>query len=261
MEYAEGRLVTRKEGATGWLVFNQPERLNAVRLDMWLALPEAVAELDGDPDVRAIVVAGAGDRAFISGADIAEFDRERFDAASNAPFTEAVTAATDSLAKAGKPVIAMIKGFCIGGGMVIASACDFRICAEGSRFGVPAGRLGLGYELDNYKRLFGIVGSGVAMEMLSTARQFSDAEALQARFVNRIVRAADLELAVRELVTMISHNAPLSVAAAKLANRAATEPALKATAQKAIDACFDSNDYKEGRAAFHAKRQPKFTGR
>ena len=261
MDFADGRLLTRKDGAVGWLVFNQPDRLNAVRLDMWLALPDAVAELESDPEVRAIVVAGAGDRAFISGADIAEFDRERFNAASNGPFTEAVTAATGALVKAAKPVIAMIKGYCIGGGMVIASACDVRICAEGSRFGVPAGRLGLGYELDNYKRLFAIVGSGVAMEMLSTARQFSDIEALQARFVNRIVPAAALEAAVRELVAAIARNAPLSVAAAKMANRAALEPALKATAQEAIDACFDSEDYKEGRAAFHAKREPKFIGR
>jgi enoyl-CoA hydratase/carnithine racemase len=261
MEYADGRLLTRKDGAIGWLVFNQPERLNAVRLDMWLALPAAVAELDADPEMRAIVVAGAGDRAFISGADIAEFDRERFDANSNAPFTDAVTAATDALVKAAKPVIAMIKGFCIGGGMVISSACDFRICAEGSRFGVPAGRLGLAYELDNYKRLHSIVGPGIAMEMLSTARQFSDVEALQARFVNRIVPLAALETTVRDLVGAIARNAPMSIAAAKLASRAAIEPALKATAQKAIDACFDSDDYKEGRAAFHAKREPKFTGR
>ena len=261
MDYAEGRLITRKEGAIGWLAFNQPDRLNAVRLDMWLALPEAVAELYVDPDVRAIVVIGAGDRAFISGADIAEFDRERFNAKSNGPFTEAVTSATSALVKAVKPAIAMIKGFCIGGGMVIASACDFRICAEGSRFGVPAGRLGLGYELDNYKRLFNLVGPGIAMEMLATARQFSDLEALQARFVNRIVPAAGLEPAVRELVAAIAGNAPLSVAAAKMANRAALEPALKASAQEAIDACFNSADYKEGRAAFHAKRQPKFSGR
>ena len=261
MDYADGRLITRQDGAIGWLVFNQPERLNAVRLDMWLALPEAIAELDADPLVRAIVVSGAGERAFISGADIAEFDRERFDAASNSVFTEAVSAATGSLVKAAKPMIAMIKGFCIGGGMVIASACDFRICAEGSQFGVPAGRLGLGYELENYKRLCAIVGPGMAMEMLSTARQYSDIEALQARFVNRIVPAAMLEAAVRELVALIARNAPLSVAAAKMANRAALEPALRASAQEAIDACFNSEDYKEGRAAFHAKREPKFSGR
>lgn len=261
MEHAEGRLIARKEGAIGWLVFNQPERLNAVRLDMWLALPAAVAELDADAEVRAIVVAGAGDRAFISGADIAEFSRERFDAESNTPFTDAVSAATGALAKAAKPVIAMIKGFCIGGGMVIASACDFRICAEGSRFGVPAGRLGLGYEFDNYQRLRALVGAGLAMEMLSTARQYSDEEALRARFVNRIVPASELEPVVRGLVADIARNAPLSVAAAKMANRAVLEPALKATAQKAIDACFDSEDYKEGRAAFRDKRQPRFTGR
>jgi enoyl-CoA hydratase len=261
MEFASGRLQTRKDGAIGWLVFNQPDRLNAVRLDMWRDLPAAVADLAQDAAIRTIIVAGAGDRAFISGADIAEFGRERFDAASNRPFTEAVTAATAALAEAPKPVIAMIKGFCIGGGMVIASACDFRICAAGSRFGVPAGKLGLGYELDNYKRLFDIMGPGYALEMITTARQFTDAEALQARFVNRVVPPADLETVAREYAAMIATNAPMSLAAAKLANRAALSPALAGVAQAAIDACFDSADYAEGRKAFAEKRAPVFSGR
>jgi enoyl-CoA hydratase len=261
MELAGGRLITRTDGPIGWLTFNQPERLNAVRLDMWQALPAAVEALAGDPSVRAIVVRGAGDRAFISGADIAEFEQERFDASSNRSFTTAVSAATASLIEAPKPVIAMINGFCIGGGMVISSACDIRICAEGSRFGVPAGRLGLGYELDNFRRLQAIVGKGVAMEMLATARQFTAEEALAAGFVNRIAPAADLETAVREMAVQIARTAPLSIAAAKLASRAASDPSLAKQAQDAIDRCFDSQDYKEGRAAFSAKREPRFTGR
>jgi enoyl-CoA hydratase/carnithine racemase len=261
MDYAGGRLIVASEGPIGWITFNQPDRLNAVRRDMWDDLPAAVARLTGDPQTRAIVVKGAGDKAFISGADIAEFDVQRHDAASNRPFTAAVSAATRSLADARVPVIAMINGFCIGGGMVIASACDIRICSEGSRFGVPAGKLGLGYELDNFGRLQSIVGRGVAMEMLATARHFTAQEALRVGFVNRCVAAGELEHAIKDMVAMIAVTAPLSIAAAKLASRAAVDPALRDAAQQAIDVCFDSQDFHEGRAAFRERRIPTFIGK
>jgi len=261
MEYAGGRLHTAQGGPIGWITFNQPERLNAVRRDMWDELPAAVTDLTADPGIRAIVVRGAGDKAFISGADIAEFEVQRHDAASNRPFTESVSAATASLIEAPVPVIAMIRGFCIGGGMVIASACDIRICSDDARFGVPAGKLGLGYERDNLARLQSIVGRGVAMEMLATARHFTAAEALAARFVNRVVPIADLEHTVRDMTAQIAQTAPLSFAAAKLASRAAVDPALDCAAQRAIDTCFDSQDFKEGRAAFHARRTPNFIGK
>ncbi len=261
MEYAGGRLMAAQDGPIGWITFNQPERLNAVRREMWDELPSAVASLTSNPQTRVIVVKGAGDKAFISGADIAEFDVQRNDARSNAPFTAAVTAATASLAEARVPVIAMINGFCIGGGMVIASACDIRICSDGARFGVPAGKLGLGYELDNFARLQAIVGRGVAMEMLATARHFTAQEALIAGFVNRIVPATMLEGAIREMAGQIAVTAPLSIAAAKLASRAAINPTLRDEAQRAIDTCFDSDDFKEGRAAFRDRRVPTFTGK
>lgn len=261
MEYAGGRLVTAQDGKIGWITFNQPERLNAVRRDMWDDLPVAVAGLITNPDIRAIVVRGAGDKAFISGADIAEFEVQRHDAASNRPFTESVSAATTSLIEAPVPVIAMIRGFCIGGGMVIASACDIRICSEEARFGVPAGKLGLGYELDNLARLQSIVGRGVAMEMLATARHFTASEALAARFVNRVVAVGELDTTVRGMVEQIAETAPMSFAAAKLASRAAIDPALQDEAQRAIDTCFDSEDFKEGRAAFRARRSPNFIGK
>ena len=261
MEYAGGRLIAAQEGSIGWITFNQPERLNAVRRDMWDDLPAAVAGLTANPQTRVIVVKGAGDKAFISGADIAEFEVQRHDAASNRPFTAAVTAATSSLIEARVPVVAMINGFCIGGGMVIASACDIRICSEGSRFGVPAGKLGLGYELDNLARLQSIVGRGVAMEMLATARHFSAQEAMAAGFVNRIVPPAMLESTIQEMAEQIAMTAPLSFAAAKLASRAAIDPVLQDEAQRAIDTCFDSDDFKEGRAAFRDRRIPTFTGK
>jgi enoyl-CoA hydratase len=261
MEYAGGRLQTAQDGVIGWITFNQPERLNAVRRDMWDELPAAVAGLTSNPEVRAIVIRGAGDKAFISGADIAEFEVQRHDSASNRPFTEAVSAATASLIEAPVPVIAMIRGFCIGGGMVIASACDVRICSDDARFGVPAGKLGLGYERDNLARLQSIVGRGIAMEMLATARHFTAAEALAARFVNRVVPTDDLERSARDMATQIAQTAPLSFAAAKLASRAAIDPALDGEAQRAIDTCFDSQDFKEGRAAFRDRRSPHFIGK
>jgi enoyl-CoA hydratase/carnithine racemase len=261
MEYAGGRLIAAQEGHIGWITFNQPERLNAVRRDMWDDLPAAVASILSNQQTRVIVVKGAGDKAFISGADIAEFDVQRHDAASNRPFTSAVTAATASLIEADVPVIAMIDGFCIGGGVVIASACDIRICSEGSRFGVPAGKLGLGYELDNLARLQSIVGRGVAMEMLATARHFTAQEAMAAGFVNRVVPSIALDSTIREMADQIASTAPLSFAAAKLASRAASNPELLHEAQRAIDTCFDSDDFKEGRAAFHMRRAPIFTGK
>ena len=261
MEYAGGRLIVAQDGPIGWITFNQPERLNAVRRDMWDDLPAAVADLTSRSGVRAIVVKGAGDKAFISGADIAEFDIQRSNAVTNRSFTVAVSAATASLIEARVPVIAMINGFCIGGGMVIASACDIRICSEASRFGVPAGKLGLGYELDNFARLQSIVGRGVAMEMVATARQYSSQEALAAGFVNRVAPVTDLENTVRDIVAMIVTNAPLSIVAAKLSSRAAIDPLMEVEAQQAIDICFDSEDFREGRTAFRERRLPAFKGR
>ena len=260
MEFAEGRLLAHQEDEIGWITFNQPERLNAVRRDMWDALPQAVALLL-DAGVRVIILKGAGDKAFISGADIAEFDVQRCDAATNHSFTASVTAATQSLLHAPVPTIAMIRGFCIGGGIVVSSACDIRICADDARFGVPAGRLGLGFELDNLIRLQSLVGRGVAMEMLATARHYTAIEAAGVGYVNRVVAVAELEGAVREMVTTMLATAPLTFAAAKLASRAALDTSLRPAAQAAIDRCFDSADFTEGRAAFHARRQPNFQGK
>jgi enoyl-CoA hydratase len=260
VDYADGRIVTHVDGPAGWITINQPERLNAMRLDMWLALPTAVATLAGEPAVRAIVVRGAGERAFVSGADIAEFETERFDSTSNHAFTAAVTEATRSLASVAKPVIAMIQGYCIGGGVVIASACDIRICSDDSVFGVPAARLGLGYEFDNYARLAALVGRGAAIQMLATARRFDAAEAFRLGYVSEVVPRASLAAAAARLVAEISANAPMSIAAAKACALAIGGNATAQAAQAAIDACFDSADYREGRAAFRGKRPPQFRG-
>ncbi len=261
MDFADGGLQTITDGAIGWLVLNRPDRLNAVNHAMWESLPAAVASLEADPQIRIVIVRGAGERAFASGADIAEFDVVRADAATNHAFTSLVTAATSSILNSPLPFVAMIRGFCIGGGVVIATACDMRVCAEDARFAVPAARLGLAYELDNFSRLQRQVGAGTAMEMLMTARQFDAQEALGSRLVERVVPVDQLESETRRLADLVIANAPLTISAAKHSSRAAFDPGQQAAAQDAIDRCFESADFGEGRVAFREKRAPRFQGR
>ncbi len=261
MEFAGGGLLARADGTIGWLIVNRPERRNAVNGDMWRALPNAVAHLLTLPGLRAIVLRGAGETAFVSGADISEFETIRQSSSTNADFTAVVTAATAALEQAPVPVIAMIHGFCIGGGVVLSSACDLRVASDTAVFGVPAGKLGLGYELDNLKRLVRVVGPSFAMEMLATARRFPADHALRMGYLNRVVPSQELEATVREYVADIAALAPMSLAAAKLGRRAAFDASLDGVAQAAIDACFDSQDFAEGRLAFREKRRPTFIGR
>lgn len=261
LELAQGRIVARQEDAIGWLVINQPDKRNAVSAEMWRAIPKAVEQLVQAPGIRLIVVRGAGAEAFASGADISEFDTVRKNSASNAEFTRDVQAATGSLANSSFPVIAMIQGWCIGGGMVIASACDIRIASDDAKFGVPAGRLGLGYELQNMGRLVALVGPAAAMDLVFTARRMDAIEALRLGFLSQVVAKTELEKTLRDYSSAISANAPLSLRAAKMAARYAISDGQDlATAQAAIDQCFNSADFKEGRHAFVQKRAPNFRG-
>jgi enoyl-CoA hydratase len=257
------KLVGRKDGAIGWMIFNNPERRNAVSLDMWRAIPEVLAAFEADPEVRVIVFTGAGERAFVAGADISQFEAERNDAAAEARYSSASAAANVAMAGLSKPSIAMIRGYCIGGGLAVALTCDLRICSEESRFAIPAARLGLGYGFAGVKALIDVVGPSIAKEILFTARQFDAEEALRVGLVNRVAPAAELEALVREYAAMIGSNAPLTLRAAKLAAREALRDPEKrrlAEVEAAVAACFDSADFKEGRTAFMEKRTPKFQG-
>jgi len=261
MELADGRLLLETSGAVAHLTLNQPERLNAVSLAMWRGFPEAMAAVAGKSEIRVLVIRGAGGRAFASGADISEFEDVRSNSSENREFTEAVENACQAIMRFERPVLASIDGYCIGGGMVIASACDIRLCSGASQFGVPAARLGLAYELENVRRLQDIVGPGWALDILSTGRRLSAAEALASGFVTRVCAKEEIASVTAEYAEMIARNAPLTLRAAKMAVRSHLGRADRMSAEALIDACFDSQDFIEGRKAFAERRPPVFQER
>jgi enoyl-CoA hydratase len=264
MDTGTERLIGRKDGPIGFLIFNHPERHNAVSLDMWQGIPRVLAAFEEDPEVRVVVFAGAGDKAFISGADISQFESARSDGSSEQNYSSIAGAATRAMELLSKPSIAMIRGYCIGGGLAIALTCDLRIASTDARFAIPAAKLGLGYRFDGVRRLVEVVGPTLAAEILFTARRFSAEDALRMQLVNRVVEAAQLEAAVRESALQIAENAPLTVRAAKLAiKEALKDPERRKLDQvsAAVAACFDSADYREGRRAFMSKEKPRFQGK
>lgn len=248
-------------GPIAEIVIDRPERRNAVDLAMWRAIPDAVAAASAAQETRVIVLRGGGDKAFVSGADISEFNEVRCSAETNAEFTRQVLAATGSIRGAAQPVIAAIRGFCIGGGIVLASACDLRVAANDASFAVPAAKLGLGYELENYEALVRLVGHGAAAHMVLTAQMFSAEDALRMGLVQELVAPDQLMGRVRELGEAMAKLAPLTLTATKRSGQVGLKADGRAIAQAAIDLCFDSEDFAEGRAAFGEKRRPVFQAR
>jgi enoyl-CoA hydratase/carnithine racemase len=258
------KMLSRKEGRVGYVIFNNPERHNAVSLDMWKAAGAMLDNFRNDDEVAVVVVTGAGGKAFVSGADISKFDKERSNEEAVAIYNETVERSYAAFHEFPKPTIAMIRGYCIGGGMGLATCCDLRIATEGSKFAVPAAKLGLGYAYPGLKRLVDVVGPSFTMEIFYTARQFTAAEAQVMGLVNRVVPDGELETYVKNYADMIAANAPLTIKAVKVAIGEMMKDESKRDlkrAQDAVDACFRSSDYKEGRKAFMEKRKPVFTGR
>ena len=257
------KMLSRKEGAVGYLTFNNPERHNAVSLEMWEAAAGYLEEFRNDKAIRVVVVTGAGGKAFVSGADISKFEEERSSQEGIDRYNAAVDHANSAFYNFPKPLIAMIRGYCIGGGFGLALCCDMRICTEGSKFGVPAAKLGLGYRYDGLKKLVDLIGPSYAKEVFFTARQFTAQEAQTMGFVNRVVGDGELEAYVKDYAETIAANAPLTVDSVKfIVAQALKDPAERDLAQceAMVQACFASNDYTEGRKAFMEKRKPKFTG-
>jgi len=204
------KILSRKDGAVGHLIFNNPERHNAVSLDMWAAAEAVVADFKADSLVRVMVVSGAGGKAFVSGADISRFEKDRSTAEAVARYGQLVDRAYTAFYEFPKPTVAMIRGYCIGGGMALAMCCNMRIATEASKFGIPAAKLGLGYGFKGIKRLVDVVGPSFAREIFYTARQFTAAEAMAMGLINRAVADEALESYVADVTTAMAANATTS---------------------------------------------------
>jgi len=264
MELNTTKMLSHVEDGIGWITFNNPERRNAISLEMWEGLGVILESYQNDDDVRVVVMKGAGDKAFVSGADISEFDSKRGSAEQKKQYGEISANANRWLGKLDKPLIAMIQGFCIGGGLATALSADIRFASPDSTFGIPAAKLGLGYDYGGLKVLCNLVGPSRAKDIMFSARFLEVEEALNIGLINFVVPKEDLEQKVKAYAKTISGNAPLTVKAAKAAVNEAMKDALNRdldSINAMVNACFDSDDYKEGRRAFKEKRKPEFFGK
>ena len=263
MEYAEGKILASVEDGVGRVVFNQPEKRNAMSVNMWEGMGQALDLFAEDPAVRCVVLRGAGDKAFVSGADISQFEKTRANADAQQEYNRLTSAGRLKLSHFPKPVIAEIQGFCMGGGLGIAMSTDIRIASDDSQFGIPAAKLGIAYGFDMVRELVALVGPANAHMILMTGERFGAQEAERVGLVNRVVPVAELGATVAKLTATLAQNAPLSLRTNKTTVKAVLQDAADrdmGAIAKAMAACFDSEDYREGRRAFMEKRRPAFKG-
>ena len=262
-DYAGGKMLAAKADGVGVVTFNQPEKHNAMSVEMWLGLAEILDDFRADPSVRTVIMTGAGNRAFVSGADISQFEQQRSNADAQRAYDEQTSIGRRTLNSFPKPTIASIRGYCLGGGLALAMQADLRIADTSGQFGIPAARLGIAYGFDGLHRLVSLVGPAHARMIMYTANRIDATEAHRIGLVNQVVAVDDLRRVVFELAHQIARNAPLSVAASKIGiDQVLRDPADRdlETLARASTTCFDSDDYREGRTAFREKRQPQFVG-
>jgi enoyl-CoA hydratase len=262
--HADGKILQNVTDGVGVITFNNPDKRNAMSLDMWEGLGQALTALRDDPEVRVVILQGAGDKAFVSGADISQFEKNRHNAQASEEYSRKSAAQRALLADFPKPVIACIRGFCLGGGMQVAMSADIRIASDNSQFGIPAAKLGIAYGYDGLTHLVSLVGPSWARLIMYTGMRIDSAEALRIGLVDRVVPDAELWNATTEIARAISGNAPLAIKAAKITIAQVLKDPDKRDmdAVKAIGtACMDSEDFREGRTAFMEKRKPKFKGK
>src|SRR5437660_2416723 len=262
--FADGKILQRSADGVGVITFNNPEKRNAISPDMSEGFGHALTELRDDPDVRVVILVGAGDKAFVSGADISQFEKTRHNAEASEEYSKRSAAQRALLANYPKPTIACIRGFCLGGGMQVAMLADIRMASDNSQFGIPAAKLGIAYGYDGLKHLVSLVGPSWARLIMYTGMRIDSAEAVRIGLVDRVSPDAQLWDATMEIARTISGNAPLAIKAAKVTiAQVIKDPDkrdMNAIKQVGTD-CMDSADFREGRQAFMEKRKPKFTGK
>jgi len=260
---SDGRLLVEKRLAVGWIVFDQPAKMNAINGAMWRALPAAVARFDRNPEVRCIALRGSGTEAFAAGADISEFEQLRDGQAAVGEYDGLRDQALHAIQDSRKPSVAMIHGFCMGGGLELALACDLRYCSSSAQFAIPAAKLGLAYNVEGHKRLLETVGHARAREIMFLGRRYGADEALAMGLVQRVLPDAELEAYVDGVIATLVENAPLAIANSKTILEEYVKSAGAPDAarmREAMRRCAESEDYKEGRRAFMEKRKPRFSG-
>ena len=257
------KMLSRVKDGVGYITFNNPEKHNAVSIEMWDALEQILDGFRSSKDIRVIVLSGAGGKAFVSGADISKFDKERSSKEAVLSYNKRTQKVYENLETFPKPTIAMIDGYCIGGGLNLAVCCDIRICSEKSKFAMPAAKLSLGYPFSSIKRLFDVMGPGMAKHFMFTAEKISASEDLACGLVQKLVSEDNIDSYVKDYALNIANNAPLTIKAMKQIGIEISKNSDERDlllCEKLASACFDSEDYKEGRKAFMEKRKPNFQG-